>query len=148
GQGWAIFEISERAASPLRPDEKNWTQSIIQSNLTYFQAIDSLAQYEAGQEAAIDLGYVRLPGTETADGVPYFRDLAERDGLVFDLNDQLPHPTVEGQIVTSGTFAPSLQTPPAVGKKQETGLNDLFLRAALAKTAERKELDFESALDA
>lgn len=71
---------------------------------TFFEAVEHLARYEVSQP---DFGAAPAGGDEGGDaaalGSSYFRAFAEKEGIVFDLDD-LPHPSLHGLVATPGRF--------------------------------------------
>jgi hypothetical protein len=71
----------------------------LKDGLNFFDAINELSVYERGQ-----LARGIIPAEDAASlGESHFTAFAEREGLVFD-TDGVPHPTLNGEIVTDGTF--------------------------------------------
>lgn len=100
GAGWVILRKN------LDPNHFSGRPVVEQKEsargLTFFDAVEYLARYEASQLArgivAIDLGEA------SALGDRHFIAFAKREGIVFD-TDFMPHPTDGGRIVTPGSFA-------------------------------------------
>ena len=102
---WAVYDIKEErdAASKSSVPAYTETSKKIKDNLTFFDAAYNLAQYETSQRA---LGYLAASISSIQDiqlAEKHVKAFAEREGLVFDSRG-LPHPTINGEIVTEGTF--------------------------------------------
>lgn len=97
--GWSIFRKGRDSA------HFNGTPVVAQKevvkNLTFFDAIEYLARYEATQ---IENGFLPAQVDESAAlGLQHFMGFARREGIVFDIGN-MPHPTSNGRIVTDGVF--------------------------------------------
>jgi hypothetical protein len=76
-------------------------QGIPYVNISFYDAIVKLAEYEATQA---DLGWKKSKHpTEKELGNEYYRTFALNEGLVFD-NENTPHPTDGGRLIIPGTF--------------------------------------------
>lgn len=88
---WVVVKKEEGLADP-----SHVSQLVFAQNLTFFDAIHQLAQFETTREQS---------GVCPLDPVPanHYRKAAEAGGLVFDVNG-MPHPTDLGLIVGNAVF--------------------------------------------
>jgi hypothetical protein len=77
------------------------------TGLTMFDMVRRLSEYEASQRK---LGFVVTEEIADKLGAQYYRSFAEREGIIFDLRAQEPHPTLNGMIATTGHFAPDAES--------------------------------------
>ena len=109
GKNWSVFEIRQKAHQYLAPakpvNTENQTSREVARELSFFDAIENLALFEQSPftDPGVDYAKEECEPSASAGGL-YFKDLAAIEGIIFDLED-MPHPTVNGEIVTNGTFA-------------------------------------------
>lgn len=98
-KGWVVLRKTRNAAHYSAGDVVDQKEAA--HGLTFFDAIEYLARYEASQTAR---GFVPVIENQVeALGFQHFMAFGRREGLAFDV-DGMPHPTDHGRIVTSGVF--------------------------------------------
>ncbi len=88
--------ITGPAARVGEPSIKTKTLHV---NVSFYQAIEILSLYERGQLAN---GIIAMNEAEDI-GAEHYITFAEKEGIVFDTDGE-PHPTLDGEIITDGTF--------------------------------------------
>ena len=97
---WQIFEFTVQETSIS--GKRQVTSKFVTSNLTLIKAVTNLAKFE---KALIESGETLDGPAPAAMGMDHYQAFAEREGIIFD-EDGLPHPTLNGEIVTNGKFSP------------------------------------------
>jgi hypothetical protein len=99
---WTIRKVTEEPnitgdAKPV--GEPSLSFKTIKEDMSFYDMIKYCSTYERGQIA------LNIPQTgDTENTADHFQDIAEREGLIFDVSGA-PHPTLNGEIITDGTFA-------------------------------------------
>ncbi|MGZ9097655.1 MAG: hypothetical protein ACXW30_05100 [Micavibrio sp.] len=99
---WAIrknVELPNIAGQAADIGEASLKIKTLKDGLSFFDAISELSVYERSQLAR---GVIAAEDAASL-GESHFTAFAEREGIVFD-TDGAPHPTLNGEIVTDGTF--------------------------------------------
>ena len=77
----------------------------VKEDMAFFDALDHMNRFE---NMAANPGYVAVDQTETARlGETHFDHFAKREGLIRDVKTNEYHPTLQGHVVTGGSFDPA-----------------------------------------
>ncbi|MGZ9097899.1 MAG: hypothetical protein ACXW30_06350 [Micavibrio sp.] len=101
---WTITKCSELqniSGSAAAIGEAVTKVKTLSRGLSFFEAVAELSLYERGQ---IALHYVPACNVESLPDHAHYVRFAEREGIIFDV-DGVPHPTLNGEVVTDGAFA-------------------------------------------
>ena len=93
------IECENVTGSAARVGEPSIKTKTLQVNISFYEAIETLSLYERGQLAN---GMIALNEAEDV-GADHYIVFAEKEGIVFDTDGE-PHPTLDGEIITDGTF--------------------------------------------
>lgn len=101
--GWVV-KYKERCRDQDGQNTSFVKQTTAGKNLTFFEAVQMLAQYE---QTALDMGWAASRDSDTglsSTAPQYYRVFAEREGLAFD-KDGAVYATDKGIILHDGVFA-------------------------------------------
>lgn len=93
------IECENVSGAAARVGEPSIKTKTLQVNISFYDAIEALSLYERGQLAN---GMIALNESEDI-GAEHYIAFAENEGIVFDTDGE-PHPTLDGEIITDGTF--------------------------------------------
>jgi hypothetical protein len=104
---WTVIRMSRAefvtpADSSVDINTPAWKSKIEAENLDFFDALEHLAFFES---SARTLSFEPSGLSEKDLGTEHFKAFGIREGIAFDINTGMPHPTAEGEIVTTGTFS-------------------------------------------
>lgn len=78
----------------------------VEEGLSFYDAIKTMAEFEQSQK--LDGALVYEDDAESSSDL-YFRTMAIREAIAFDANTEMPVPTMNGRITTSGVFTPQMR---------------------------------------
>ncbi len=139
---WSVFQITIDPNSPL--GKSSVKQKDISNNISFFEAIEKLALFENNPFPGMKAEAKGMTADEHGDD--YFKTLAKKEGIAFDLKGA-PHPTLNGEIITSGQFATESleevrQTVKKIQRPHKLQIDKAFVGQILDKTD--KKISFEA----